>query len=64
MSVKSYTELLERMARAFDAIKPPEQKLEIVITLGGADRRESILRNQNDGEMDALARKLKPRLGL
>jgi hypothetical protein len=28
------------------------------------ERRESILRNQNDGELDALARKLKSRLGL
>jgi hypothetical protein len=64
MSVKSYTETLERMARAFDAIKPPTEKMEIVISLAGMDRRESILRNQNDGELDALARKLRSRLGL
>jgi hypothetical protein len=64
MSVKSFTDSLIRMQQAFDAIKPPSQKIEIVVSIGGADRRESILRNQNDGELDALARKLKSRLGL
>jgi hypothetical protein len=65
VSVKSYTEQIERLARAFDALRPPEQKLEIVVSIqGDTDRRESILRNQNDGELDALARKLKSRLGL
>ena len=63
MSVKSFTDQLVKMQQAFDAIKPPEKKIEIVISLSGGDRRESILRNQNDGEIDALAKKLKPRLG-
>ncbi len=59
MSVKSFTDQLVKMQQAFDAIKPPEQKIEIVINVaGGGDRRESILRNQNGGEIDALKRKL------
>jgi hypothetical protein len=64
MSVKSFTDQLVRMQQAFDALIPPEKKIEIVINVNGGDRRESILRNQNDGELDALARKLKSRLGL
>jgi hypothetical protein len=61
--------MLHLVAAAMNALADATERLQaaqITVKVEGADadRRESILRNQNDGELDALARKLKPRLGL
>jgi len=62
MPSEDYVQRVERLARAFADLRA--EKTTIEVNVGGAGRRESILRNQNDGELDALARKLKARLGL
>jgi hypothetical protein len=59
---EAYIQTVERLAAAMERLRAGT--VTIQVTTGSADRRESILRNQNDGELDALARKLKPRLGL
>lgn len=60
MPSDAYVQAVERLAAAFEKLRAGKAVVEV--TTG--DRRESILRNQNDGELDALARKLKARLGL
>jgi hypothetical protein len=62
MPSEEYVQRVERLARALAGLSV--EKATIEVTVSGAERRESILRNQNDGELDALARKLKSRLGL
>ena len=62
MPSEEYVQKIERLAQAFDALRGAKATLDVNVS--GEARRESILRNQNDGELDALARKLKPRLGL
>jgi hypothetical protein len=62
MPSPEYIQGVERLAEALERIKTSSATIELVIS--SSERRESILRNQNDGELDALARKLKSRLGL
>jgi hypothetical protein len=62
MPSEEYVQRVERLAQALAGLSA--QRATIEVSVSGAERRESILRNQNDGELDALARKLKPRLGL
>ena len=60
--------MLRETAAAMSALADAAERLSkagtITVRVEAGDRRESILRNQNDGELDALARKLKTRLGL
>jgi hypothetical protein len=60
--------MLTAVAKALHDLADAAERLSaagtLTIKVEAGDRRESILRNQNDGELDALARKLKSRLGL
>ena len=60
MPSEAYVKAIERLAQAFEKLRAAPA----VVEVSDPSRRESILRNQNDGELDALARKLKSRLGL
>lgn len=60
--------MLHHVTAALHALADAAERLKsaptVTVHVQPTDRRESILRNQNDGEIDAIARKVKARLGL